>query len=85
MDRIVQGALRRFTFKIQFKPLTRTQREALFVTEACAGDRQAHSVALATRLADLDQLEAEHCIKPEVRDAQGMGFLTVVAPAAPEG
>jgi hypothetical protein len=38
LDRIDQAALRRFTFKIQFKPLTALQREAMFVTEALAGD-----------------------------------------------
>lgn len=103
MDRIDQAALRRFTFKIQFKPLTRTQREALFVTEACAGDMSGLHSDLKTRLAALDQLclgdfaavkrqalildatleadefldqlEAEHRIKPEVREARGMGFL----------
>ena len=37
-DRIDQAALRRFTFKIQFKPLTALQREAMFVTEALGGD-----------------------------------------------
>ena len=37
-DRIDEAALRRFTFKIQFKPLTREQREKMFVTEALEGD-----------------------------------------------
>lgn len=36
-DRIDEAALRRFTFKIQFKPLTREQREKMFVTEALEG------------------------------------------------
>jgi SpoVK/Ycf46/Vps4 family AAA+-type ATPase len=103
MDRIDQAALRRFTFKIQFQPLTRVQRETLFVTEACAGDTTCLHSDLKTRLAALDQLclgdfsavkrqalildaqleagefleqlEAEHRIKPEVREARGMGFL----------
>lgn len=103
MDRLDQAALRRFTFKIQFKPLTRTQREAVFVAEACAGDAGRLQPALQTRLAALDQLclgdfaavrrqavildmplepgefleqlEAEHRIKPEVREVRGMGFL----------
>ncbi len=103
MDRVDQAALRRFTFKIQFKPLTRAQRETFFVTEACAGDVTALTSELAGRLGALDQLcpgdfaavkrqmhildtqlepldfleqlEAEHRIKPEVRDARGMGFL----------
>jgi SpoVK/Ycf46/Vps4 family AAA+-type ATPase len=103
MDRIDQAALRRFTFKIQFKPLTRAQRETLFVKEACGGDAGLLEAALGKRLAALDQLcpgdfaavkrqtiilnseitptefleqlEAEHRIKPEVREARGMGFL----------
>jgi len=103
MDRIDQAALRRFTFKIQFKPLTRAQRMAFFVTEACAGDATGLHSDLESRLGALDQLcvgdfaavkrqaaildvqmepaefleqlEAEHRIKPEVREARGMGFL----------
>jgi SpoVK/Ycf46/Vps4 family AAA+-type ATPase len=103
MDRIDQAALRRFTFKIQFKPLNRAQRLALFVAEACAGDASRLVPDLEKRLAALDQLcvgdfsavkrqnaildahleptefleqlEAEHRIKPEVREARGMGFV----------
>ncbi len=103
MDRIDQAALRRFTFKIQFKPLTRTQRLTLFVTEACAGDDSQLDQNLEKRLTALDQLcvgdfsavkrqnaildahlepgefleqlEAEHRIKPEVREARGIGFM----------
>ena len=103
MDRIDQAALRRFTFKIQFKPLTRSQRLALFVTDACAGDANQLNQDLEKRLTALDQLcmgdfsavkrqntildahlkpaefleqlEAEHRIKPEVREARGMGFV----------
>jgi SpoVK/Ycf46/Vps4 family AAA+-type ATPase len=110
MDRIDQAALRRFTFKIAFKPLTAVQRAAFFVAEACAGDAQALTSSLAARLAALeqlcagdfaavkrqvvildtplepqdflDQLEAEHRLKPEVREARGMGFLTVISPGA---
>ena len=33
-----EAALRRFTFKIQFKPLTPAQRERMFVAEALGGD-----------------------------------------------
>jgi SpoVK/Ycf46/Vps4 family AAA+-type ATPase len=103
MDRIDQAALRRFTFKIQFKPLTTAQRETLFVTEACQGDAQwlqgpvrarlgaldqlcpgdfaavrRQALILAVRMEPLEfleQLEAEHRIKPEVRESRGMGFL----------
>ncbi len=32
-----EAALRRFTFKIQFKPLTQSQRERMYVVEALAG------------------------------------------------
>jgi SpoVK/Ycf46/Vps4 family AAA+-type ATPase len=103
LDRIDQAALRRFTFKIRFKPLTREQREAMFVTEALAGNADAMTDAVRSRLAKLDQLcpgdfaavkrqvdilatafapeefleqlEAEHRIKPEVREARPVGFL----------
>jgi SpoVK/Ycf46/Vps4 family AAA+-type ATPase len=56
MDRIDQAALRRFTFKIRFQPLTREQRERMFVTEALGGDASRLTPALADRLARLDQL-----------------------------
>jgi SpoVK/Ycf46/Vps4 family AAA+-type ATPase len=103
MERIDQAALRRFAFKIRFKPLTATQREKMFVTEALAGDPARLSPSVAARLAKLDQLcpgdfaavkrqveilaaeltpdefleqlEAEHRIKPEVREARSIGFL----------
>ena len=103
LDSIDQAALRRFTFKIKFMPLTGQQREAMFITEALAGDAALLSGELRTRLAKLaqicpgdfaavkrqsdileatftadefmSQLEAEHRIKPEVRQARGMGFV----------
>ncbi|MCJ0765511.1 ATP-binding protein [Variovorax terrae] len=103
LDRIDQAALRRFTFKIRFKPLTAAQREKMFVTEALAGEGARLTGELLARLARLDQLcpgdfaavkrqtdilavefdadeflaqlEAEHRIKPEVREARGIGFL----------
>ena len=103
MDRIDQAALRRFTFKIRFQPLTRTQRIALFIKEACLAEETPLRHGLELRLACLDQLcvgdfaavkrqaeildaqldpdelltqlEAEHRIKPDVREARGMGFL----------
>ncbi len=103
LDRIDQAALRRFTFKIKFKPLTPEQRETMFVTEALSGDAAQMSADLKTRLTKLEvlcpgdfaavkrqidilgegftadefmsQLEAEHRIKPEVRESRGMGFL----------
>ena len=103
LDSIDQAALRRFTFKIKFMPLTGEQREAMFVTEALASDAAQLGDALRLRLAKLtqicpgdfaavkrqidilgapltadefmSQLEAEHRIKPEVREARGMGFV----------
>lgn len=103
MDRIDQAALRRFAFKIRFKPLTVAQREKMFVTEAlggeasllaadtqarlaklehlCPGDfaavkRQVEILATAISAEEfLDQLEAEHRIKPEVRESRSIGFV----------
>ena len=103
LDRIDQAALRRFTFKIKFKPLTAEQREKMFITEALGGKSELLVPELKTRLAKLEQicpgdfaavkrqtdilatefsaeefieqLEAEHRIKPEVREARGMGFV----------
>ncbi|MEP6825119.1 MAG: ATP-binding protein, partial [Ramlibacter sp.] len=103
LDRIDQAALRRFTFKIKFKPLTGAQCAKMFVTEALAGDGALMTPEIAARLVRLDQLcpgdfaavkrqidilaaqfsatefleqlEAEHRIKPEVREARGMGFM----------
>src|SRR5690606_17759528 len=100
--RIDQAALRRFTFKIRFKPLTGAQREKMFVTEALAADATLLTPDIRARLAKLDQLcpgdfaavkrqvdilatafaaeefleqlEAEHRIKPEVREARSIGF-----------
>ena len=102
MNSLDQAALRRFTFKIRFKPLAREQRETMFVTEALGGEPAAFTEALRRRLAQLEQLcpgdfaavkrqaeilgeamapeeflaqlEAEHRIKPEVREARSMGF-----------
>ena len=102
MDSIDQAALRRFTFKIRFKPLTQAQRERMFVVEALGGDDAALTDALRSRLGKLEQLcpgdfaavkrqveilaetlapdeflaqlEAEHRIKPEVRESRTIGF-----------
>jgi SpoVK/Ycf46/Vps4 family AAA+-type ATPase len=103
MDSIDQAALRRFTFKIRFRPLTAEQRQTMFVVEALGGNAAQMVPDLAQRLARLEQLcpgdfaavkrqidilaealepeeflaqlEAEHRIKPEVREARGMGFM----------
>ena len=103
LDRLDQAALRRFTFKIKFKPLTKEQREKMFVVEALANDASLLNAEIRNHLALLDQLcpgdfaavkrqavildselgaqefleqlQAEHRIKPEVRENRGMGFL----------
>ena len=103
LDRIDQAALRRFTFKIKFMPLTAVQREKMFITEALAGDAQKLTPEVSRRLAKLsqlapgdfaavkrqsdilaaefsvdefiEQLEAEHRIKPEVREERSIGFM----------
>ncbi|HNK52893.1 MAG TPA: AAA family ATPase [Ottowia sp.] len=56
LDRIDQAALRRFTFKIRFKPLTAEQREHMFVTEALDGQADALTDDARRRLARLEQL-----------------------------
>ena len=103
LESLDQAALRRFTFKIKFMPLTTVQREKMFVTEALSGDAARLTPEEQARLAKLtqlcpgdfaavkrqvdilaaefsaddflSQLEAEHRIKPEVRDSRGMGFV----------
>ena len=103
LESLDQAALRRFTFKIKFMPLTAAQREKMFVTEALGGDaarllpaeqgrlgkltqlcpgdfaavkRQVDILATEFSADDfLSQLEAEHRIKPEVRESRGMGFV----------
>lgn len=103
LESLDQAALRRFTFKLKFMPLTAVQREAMFVTEALAADANLLTDALRKRLAQLTQLcpgdfaavkrqvtilatefsaeeflaqlEAEHRIKPEVREGRTMGFM----------
>ena len=103
LDSLDQAALRRFTFKIKFMPLTAVQRETMFVTEALGSDVSLMTSELKARLAKLtqicpgdfaavkrqtdilaatfssdefmSQLEAEHRIKPEVRESRGIGFV----------
>ena len=103
LDSLDQAALRRFTFKIKFMPLTAVQRENMFVTEALGSDVSLMTSELKARLAKLtqicpgdfaavkrqtdilaatfssdefmSQLEAEHRIKPEVRESRGIGFV----------
>ena len=108
LDRLDAAALRRFTFKVQFKALRPEQRLALFAQEAlglCATDdlSGALDATWVRRLQKLDQLtmgdfaairrqceilqdqpapeafleqlEAEHRLKPEVREGRNMGFV----------
>jgi SpoVK/Ycf46/Vps4 family AAA+-type ATPase len=51
-----EAALRRFTFKVGFRPLAAEQRVAMFIAEALAGDAAALTAEQRTRLAALDQL-----------------------------
>jgi len=102
LERIDAAALRRFSFKILFKPLRPEQRLALFAREAlgavdapldpawrarllrldqlCLGDYAAVSRQLEILQESMDpegwleQLEAEHRLKPEVRERRSMGF-----------
>jgi len=55
-DELDEAALRRFTFKVRFKPLTGEQRIAMFVAEALAGDAAQLRAEQRQRLALLDQL-----------------------------
>ena len=51
-----EAALRRFTFKVQFKPLTAAQRERMFIAEALDGDAARLSDEHVNRLKRLDAL-----------------------------
>lgn len=100
-DQLDAAALRRFTFKLQFHPLTVAQRERMFVAEALGGQGEptpAQRLALAQMEhltpgdyaavkrqfdilgeatdpdAFLAQLQAEHRLKPQVRQARSIGF-----------
>ena len=55
-DSLDEAALRRFTFKVRFKPLKAEQRVAMFVAEALAGDATQLTAEQRQRLAALDQL-----------------------------
>ena len=55
-DDLDEAALRRFTFKIRFRPLSPAQREQMFIAEALAGQAEALDADQRRRLAQLDQL-----------------------------
>ncbi len=108
-DDLDEAALRRFSFKIRFKPLRPDQRERLFQLETGA----AAVGPWSERLSRLDQLtpgdfaavrqqaeilgepltpdefltllEAEHRVKPEVRQRRAMGFRADAPPTSPPG
>jgi SpoVK/Ycf46/Vps4 family AAA+-type ATPase len=55
-DELDEAALRRFTFKIRFLPLTADQRERMFVAEALAGDAAGMTPEQRQRLRQLEAL-----------------------------
>ncbi len=52
LDRIDEAALRRFTFKLRFKPLTQNGREKMFIAEALEGKAESLSSAHRNALND---------------------------------
>jgi SpoVK/Ycf46/Vps4 family AAA+-type ATPase len=101
-EELDEAALRRFTFKVRFQPLTAEQRVRMFEAEALGGRAAELTDEHRSRLAAMDllvpgdfaavqrqveilaetltadefllQLEAEHRVKPEVRQRRGIGF-----------
>ena len=57
-DELDEAALRRFTFKVRFLPLTAGQRERMFVAEALDGDAGRLTAEQSRRLQQLDALAA---------------------------
>jgi SpoVK/Ycf46/Vps4 family AAA+-type ATPase len=55
-DALDEAALRRFTFKVRFKPMQAAQRQAMFVAEALGGEACLLTAEQRQRLALLDQL-----------------------------
>jgi SpoVK/Ycf46/Vps4 family AAA+-type ATPase len=55
-DELDEAALRRFTFKIRFKPLAAEQRERMFVAEALGGDAAMLTPEMRSRLVAMDAL-----------------------------
>ena len=70
-----EAALRRFTFKVQFKPLTPLQRERMYVAEALGGEAQSLTDEQRLRLSKLDVLTPGDfaAVKRQV-DILGEGF-----------
>jgi SpoVK/Ycf46/Vps4 family AAA+-type ATPase len=74
-DELDEAALRRFTFKIRFKPMLHEQRLRMFVAEALDGREDALNAEQRDRLAALDQLALGDfaAVKRQV-DILGSGF-----------
>jgi SpoVK/Ycf46/Vps4 family AAA+-type ATPase len=74
-DELDEAALRRFTFKVKFRPLRIEQREAMFVVEALNGDTHELTAEQRSRLGALDQLAPGDfaAVKRQV-DVLGVGF-----------
>ncbi len=74
-DELDEAALRRFTFKVKFRPLRAEQRESMFVVEALGGDAGKLTAEQRDRLAALDQLAPGDfaAVKRQI-DVLGTGF-----------
>jgi SpoVK/Ycf46/Vps4 family AAA+-type ATPase len=74
-DELDEAALRRFTFKVKFRPLRAEQRESMFVVEALGGEADKLTAEHRERLAALDQLAPGDfaAVKRQV-DVLGVGF-----------
>jgi SpoVK/Ycf46/Vps4 family AAA+-type ATPase len=74
-DELDEAALRRFTFKVKFRPLRAEQRESMFVVEALGGDAGRLTAEQRDRLAALDQLAPGDfaAVKRQI-DVLGTGF-----------
>ena len=74
-DELDEAALRRFTFKVKFRPLRSQQREAMFVVEALNGQAGKLTAEQRERLATLDQLAPGDfaAVKRQV-EVLGVGF-----------
>jgi SpoVK/Ycf46/Vps4 family AAA+-type ATPase len=74
-DELDEAALRRFTFKVKFRPLRAEQRESMFVVEALNGAADMLTAEQRSRLAALDQLAPGDfaAVKRQV-DVLGTGF-----------
>jgi SpoVK/Ycf46/Vps4 family AAA+-type ATPase len=74
-DELDEAALRRFTFKVKFRPLRAEQRESMFVVEALNGEAGLLTAEQRSRLAALDQLAPGDfaAVKRQI-DVLGTGF-----------